>query len=124
MTSFYFPKSNSIFNEVENLIFSRPFYDMSPITWLKTNEGYVGYCLTTGIRPEDVCVEPENGYIKIKGFTKDEEFKAEFSQSFNVKVNADIYNNIEELTYTSENGVTKIYLKIKNNDKEIKVKRI
>jgi HSP20 family molecular chaperone IbpA len=126
MTKVYFSKSNpfSIFDEVENLIFQRPFYDMSPIKWLKTEDGYVGYCITTGIKPESVEVKPEDGYIKVKGFTKDEEFNEEFSQSFNVKVNPDIYKNIEELTYTSENGVTKIYLKVKNNDKEIKVKRI
>lgn len=125
-TKFYFPQTNffSIFDEVENLIFSRPFKDMSPIKFFKTEEGYVGYCLTTGIKPESVEVKPEDGYIKVKGFTKDEEFNEEFSQSFSVKVNPDIYKNIEELTYTSENGVTKIYLKVKNNDKEIKVKRI
>ena len=126
MTSIYFPQPNvfSIFNEVENLMFSRPFKDMSPIKFFKNEDGYVGYCLTTGIKPESVEVKPEDGYIKVNGFTKDEEFNEEFSQSFCVKVNPDIYKNIEELTYTSKDGVTKIYLKVKKADKEIKVKRV
>lgn len=114
----------SIFDEVDNLMFNRPFKDMNPIKWSKTDEGYLGYAITTGIKPEDVTVTPDDGYIKLKGYTKDEETGEEYSQSFEVKVNPDIYKNIEEVTYTSKDGVTKINIKVTKQDSKIKVKRI
>ncbi len=121
----YFSKNFlTIFDEVEDLIFQRPFKDMRPITWKQTEDGYAGYLITTGIRPEDVTITAENGYIKVHGKTKHADFDQEFSQSFSVRVNPNIYKNIEELTYSSKDGVTKISIKVKETENKIKIKRI
>ncbi len=124
MTKLFSNNFYSIFDDVENLMFTRPFKDMHPIKWVKFEDGYIGYCITTGIKPECVEVDAKDGYIQVKGYTKDEEFGEEFSQSFSVKVNPDIYKNIESLDYTSKDGVTRIYLSVKKNENEIKVNRI
>lgn len=114
----------SIFDEVEDLIFNRPFKDMRPIVWEESEDGYTGYCITTGIRPEDVEVTAADGYIRVKGATKHEDIGQEFSQSFAVRVNPNIFKNIEEINYTSKDGVTKIKLKVKKVESKIKINRI
>jgi HSP20 family molecular chaperone IbpA len=106
-----------------NLKFSLPNKDVSPIHTEKTSEGYRIIARSVGIAPEDVKIELKDECIHLEG--KTEKNGMAYSTSYDIPLLDDIRDNIENIKYKSENGMTTIYINTKKRLKEIvDIKRI
>lgn len=121
---------NALFNLVWNR-FNAPVKDMQPYrAYVVEGKGLEIVCKTIGINKEDISVrldkEKGAGYptLKIQGSTEDKQihFTNKVDLTIQLKVDAD---KIESVQYDSKNGLTTIYIKIKQEPKKsIEAKRI
>lgn len=121
---------DEVFNELEGwfgkprkLIFQCKTKDMMPSYWEKTEEGYKCTCRTVGINPNDVKVELLNDCIHIEGKTEFDNYT--YSTSYDLPITEDVFNNIKNIKYKSQNGITIIYLDVDRPEKKnIKIEQI
>ena len=104
---------NKIFNS-----YSRPVGDKNIANIYANENGYIVVANTVGIDPKDlkVNVSTENGApyktLTVQGETKQEKIGETFHVNIKFRLNFDP----EEVTYKSQNGLTYVFLKSKNND--------
>lgn len=111
------------FGKPQHLVFNCKNKDMNPVYWEKTDNGYKATCRTVGIRPEDVKVVLENNYIHIEGSTDFDGYN--YSTSFNLPIVEDVRDNIKDIKYKVQDGITIIYLNVNKQLKQIvDIKRI
>lgn len=106
-----------------NLHFSAKTKDMMPALWENTDEGYKCTCRMVGIRPEDVSVKLQDEYIHVEG--KSELDSYEYSQNLDLPVVEDVRNNLKNIKYKTQDGITIIYLNVNRpQKKEIKIEKM
>jgi HSP20 family molecular chaperone IbpA len=126
MTGFLFSRGYGfpeLFGKVQNLKFNSIVKDLYPSVWESTETGYKCTAKTLGIRPEDLTVKLEDDYIVVSGESEVENQK--YNTYFELPVCDDILNQLKEIKYKSENGLTFIYLEVdKPEKKKIEIKKI
>ena len=121
MSDNFFNEFNKIFGLVSNN-FNRPVKDMQPYNIFKQDKGYIIVVNTLGIKREDLDIEivEEKGrpfpVLRIKGKTAMENINFENSVNFGITLN--IQEDIDELAYETKDGLTIIYLKLKQEKKQ------
>ena len=124
MSDFLFDDVFGIFGKPSSIIYNTGgTKDMSPINWTKTESGYKSVCRTVGINPDDLKIDVVTNGIKISGKTKyDDE---EYSLSYEAPIAKSIMANIEKVEYKSLNGLTYIYITLKETvENKIKAVKI
>ena len=74
--------------------------------------GYRAICRTVGINPEDVKVEITKTGISVDGETKED--NAVYNQHVELPIAKSILNDIKGIRYFSKNGLTYIYIILKD----------
>jgi len=106
-----------------NLQFSVKNKDMNPAFWEKTDKGYKCTCRTVGIRPTEVKVELKDNCVHIEGKSKLDDY--EYSQSMDLPIVEDVRDNLKDIKYKSQDGITIIYLNVNRPEKkEIKIEQL
>lgn len=114
---------NNCFPKPMNLQFSTKNHDMSPAIWEKTEEGYKCTVRTVGIKPSDVIVKLEDDYIHLEGKSTLDNY--DYSQNMDLPIVEDIRDNLKDIKYKSQDGITIIYLNVNRPEKkEIKIEKI
>jgi len=117
--------SKSIFDEFFNLdfsIFNRPVKDQQPYSIYKQDRGYIVVINTLGINKDDIKVEiiSERGksfpVLKVTGATQMP--KIGFENSVNLGITLNMKKDIDDLVYEVRDGLTIIYLRTKEEEKE------
>mgnify|MGYP001002061733 CR=1 FL=1 len=141
MTDFFEEEFNNNFDkevqegvkEINNLFngFLKPMHlkfncinqDMRPIYFEKTKNGYKATCRSVGISAKDISVTLKEDYIHLEGKSIMDEH--EYSTSCDIPLLDDIRDNIENIRYKTENGITIIYINTKKKIKQmIDIQRI
>lgn len=111
------------FGKPVNLQFSVKNKDMNPAFWEKTDEGYKCTIRTVGIRPSEVKVELKNDCVHIEGKSKLDDY--EYSQNMDLPIVEDVRDNLKDIKYKSQDGITIIYLNVNRpQKKEIKIEQL
>lgn len=111
------------FGRPRDLVFHVKNKDMMPSYWEKTDTGYKCTCRTVGIAPSDVKVTLEDDCIHIEGKTTLDNF--DYSTSYDLPLTEDVINNIKNIKYKTENGITIIYIDLeKPEKKKVKIEQI
>jgi len=85
--------------------------------------GYFCVVRTVGIDPLDLTVELKDNGIIVDGKTEVED--STYSQHVELPISKEIIINIEKITYKSKDGLTYIYLKVKQPEKtKVAIERI
>lgn len=115
---------NNFFESMWNN-FNRPVKDMRPVSMKRDGDkGYIVTVNTLGIDKNDIRVsfEKEKGrpypILKVEGQTKLD--KIDFENKVNIGATLKIDEEIESVNYECKNGLTIVYIKIK----QAKVKRL
>lgn len=112
----FFDDFERFFSKMDN-IFNRPVRDQKPFTVYQNDKGYVVVCNTLGISRNDLKInvskELGNPYpvLAITGESKIE--KIEFSNNINLRIRLMMEDEIESVSYETKDGLTLIYLKMK-----------
>ena len=96
----------------------RPMKEVNGYKVIKTSEGYKVVVNVLGISKDDLDISLDVKYLNIKGATKIEEI------DFINKVNYQIYIGdftIDNITYTLKDGFAYINIKVKNENKKVKI---
>lgn len=99
------------------LVFNSNVKDMSPYSFKKTDDGFLGTVKTLGISAKDIKVTVEDYGIKVTGESKinGEKYNTEIEIAINDSVMADL----KEIKYHSQDGLTFISLILENKRKKI-----
>lgn len=118
----FFDDFNSIFNALTNR-FNRPVREVNGFTVFKSpGKGFVVVCNTLGINKDDlkVGIEKQKGrafpILKVKGSTTIENIG--FKNSVDLAIELKFDSEIENINYKMENGLTIVYIKLKNLKEE------
>ena len=126
MTGFYFSRSYGfpeLFGKVQNLKFNSIVKDLYPSVWEATETGYKCTTKTLGIKPDDLSVKLVDAYIIVSGESEVENQK--YNTYFELPVCDDVLNQLKEIKYKSENGLTFIYLEVdKPEKKKVEIKKL
>lgn len=122
-----FDDFDDIFGRLYNN-FNRPVKDMKPFKAFKVDDkGYIIVCNTLGMNKDNlqVHIEREKGrpypILKIKGETSIE--RINFTNSVDLGIQLKFDEEIEEVHYEVKDGLTTVYIKLKEEVKEeIKMK--
>ena len=112
----FFDDFERLFARMDN-IFNRPVKDQKPFTVYQNDKGYIVVCNTLGINRNDLKIniskELGNPYpiLSIVGETKIE--KIDFSNNVNLRIRLMMEDEIESVSYETKDGLTLIYLKMK-----------
>lgn len=111
------------FGKPINLQFSVKNKDMNPAFWEKTGKGYKCTIRTVGIRPSEVKVELKDDHVHIEGKSKLDNY--DYSQSMDLPIVEDVRDNLKDIKYKSQDGITIIYLNVNRpQKKEIKIEQL
>lgn len=111
------------FQKPVNLEFQTKNKDMNPAFWEKTDEGYKCTVRTVGIKPSDVVVKIEDDCIHVEGKSTLDDYN--YSQSMDLPLVEDVRDNLKDIKYKTQDGITIIYLNANRpKKKEIKVEKI
>lgn len=104
------------FGKPKHLCFNVKTKDMLPSFWEKTEQGYKCTCRTVGINPDDVKVELKDDCIHVEGKTTMDKY--DYSTSMDLPLTEDVINNIKNIKYKSENGITIIFVDLDRPEKK------
>lgn len=118
---FYDDFFNNFFG-ISNLAFNNYTLDQKPVTFKKTDTGYKAICRTVGVNPDDVKVESKSDGICVSGETVvgDETYNAHYT----IHIKPEIFCKIKGINYTSDNGITTIYIDLKESQPQFEINKI
>jgi HSP20 family molecular chaperone IbpA len=125
MSRDFFGDFNREINDLFKLTFNtfnRPVKDMQPYRYIKKDNGFIFVVNTLGIKREDIIVQITNEqgdpYKQLRVQGKTEMERINFENSVDLAIRLKIEEEIEEIAYEVNNGLTIIYLKIKKVPKQ------
>jgi HSP20 family molecular chaperone IbpA len=105
------------FGKPKQLVFNSNVKDMLPNYWQKKDDKtYLCTVKTLGVNPEDITVEETDYGIKVSGASTINDFT--YDVSMELPIVESIMNEIEDISFTSQNGLTFITLKLNRPDKK------
>jgi HSP20 family molecular chaperone IbpA len=104
------------FSKPRHLVFQCKTKDMMPAFWEKTEEGYKCTCRMVGIASNDVKVILKDDCIHVEGKSVLDNY--EYSQSYDLPVTQDVLNNIKNIKYKTQDGITIIYIDLERPEKK------
>lgn len=109
----------------DGFFFNSPVRDMSPTAYYKKGSDYIIEVKTLGINESDICVKLDGNILTVSGESKNEYNDKSFNANIRVRLEKEIVDRIETIDYTSKNGVTYVFIHMKElNEKQIKISRI
>lgn len=104
-------------NKPMRLVFNSAVKDMSPYSFKKTDDGFVGTVKTLGIREEDISVTVEDYGIKVSGESEIDGEK--YNTEIQIAINDSVMADLKEIKYHCQDGLTFIELHLENKRKKI-----
>jgi HSP20 family molecular chaperone IbpA len=105
------------FGKPKQLVFNSNVKDMLPNYWQKKDDKtYLCTVKTLGVNPEDITVEETDYGIKVSGASTINDFP--YDVSMELPIVESIMNEIKDISFTSQNGLTFITLKLNRPDKK------
>jgi len=99
------------------LVFNSNVKDMSPYSFKKTDDGFIGTIKTLGISEKDIKVTVEEYGIKVTG---ESEINGEkYNTEIEIAINDSVMADLKEIKYHSQDGLTFINLILDNKRKKI-----
>ena len=123
--------TNRIFNDDifkfldDSFFYTSPVRDMNPVTYYKKDKDYIAEFKTLGINSSDVNVKLEDDKLTVSGETKNEFNDKSFSTNITISLDRKVVNEIESIDYKSQNGLTYVFLRMKESQSsKIKINKI
>lgn len=99
------------------LVFNSNVKDMSPYSFKKTDDGFIGTVKTLGISEKDIKVTVEEYGIKVTG---ESEINGEkYNTEIEIAINDSVMADLKEIKYHCQDGLTFINLILDNKRKKI-----
>jgi HSP20 family molecular chaperone IbpA len=102
--------------------FNRPVKDMQPYRYIRKDNGFIFVINTLGIKREDIIVQVTNEqgdpYKQLRVQGKTEMERINFENSVDLAIRLKIEEEIEDVAYEVNNGLTIVYLKLKKVPKQ------
>jgi HSP20 family molecular chaperone IbpA len=102
--------------------FNRPVKDMQPYRYIRKDNGFIFVINTLGIKREDIIVQVTNEqgdpYKQLRVQGKTEMERISFENSVDLAIRLKIEEEIEDVAYEVNNGLTIVYLKLKKVPKQ------
>lgn len=101
------------FLKMEDFLFNSTVKDMQPYTVYKKDNNYIIEVKTLGINSEDVNVTLEENVLQINGETHNNYSDKTFNTNIKFRIEEELFNKIQNIEYTSANGLTYVTLILK-----------
>lgn len=101
------------FLKMEDFLFNSTVKDMQPYTVYQKDNSYIIEVKTLGISPEDVNVTLEENVLQINGETHNNYSDKTFNTNIKFRMDSGLFQKIQDITYSSINGLTYITLSLK-----------
>lgn len=101
------------FLKMEDFLFNSTVKDMQPYTVYKKDNNYIIEVKTLGIDSEDVNVTLEENVLQINGETHNNYSDKTFNTNIKFRIEEELFNKIQNIEYTSANGLTYVTLILK-----------
>ena len=101
------------FLKMEDFLFNSTVKDMQPYTVYKKDNNYIIEVKTLGINSEDVNVTLEENVLQINGETHNNYSDKTFNTNIKFRIEEELFNKIQNIEYTSVNGLTYVTLILK-----------
>lgn len=99
------------------LVFNSNVKDMSPYSFKKTDDGFIGTVKTLGISEKDIKVTVEEYGIKVTG---ESEINGEkYNTEIEIAINDSVMADLKEIKYHCQDGLTFVNLILENRRKKI-----
>lgn len=118
--------NDNIFKFIDDeFFFNSSVRDMSPTVYYKKENDYIIEVKTLGIDKENINVKLEDNILSVSGENKNEYNDKSFNVNIKVRLGKDLISNIESIDYTSKNGITYVFIKMKKSKTStIKINKI
>lgn len=101
------------FLKMEDFLFNSTVKDMQPYSVYRKDNSYIIEVKTLGINPEDVNVTLEENVLQIGGETHNNYSDKTFNTNIKFRIEEELFNKIQNIEYTSANGLTYVTLILK-----------
>jgi HSP20 family molecular chaperone IbpA len=108
------------FEDFTPYVFHRPFYERKGWTAKEVKDGYLIVVNALGIKPDDIEVDAYSEAISVYGKSHNEDLNRDFDIS--VTFNS-FPSPIENVEWTTENGLLKIWVNYAKTENSVKVVR-
>ena len=99
--------------------------DTNPIVCCKKENDYIIGVKTLGIDKNDINVKLEKNILLVSGESKNKYSDKPFNANIKVKLQKEFLNDIESIDYTSKDGITYVFIRMKETHSDrIKINKI
>lgn len=123
--------TSSIFDDMlfdfirDGYFFNSAVLDMKPAAFYKKGKDYIVEVKTLGISADDVKLELNESVLTVSGETKNEYDEKSFNAKVGIKLGKQIVDNIESIDYSTKDGITYVFLRMKETKEDtIQINRI
>ncbi len=109
----------------DDFFFNSSVIDTNPIVCYKKEKDYIVEVKTLGIDKNDINVKLDGNILIVSGESKNKYNDKPFNANIKVRLRKELLNDIENIDYTSKNGITYVFIRMKETHSDgIKINKI